>query len=43
MHSITGGKLNDDKPTFTQTYKDNKKEANHNLTMKGILSAPLFF
>ena len=27
MHSITSGKLNDDKPTFTQTYKDNKKEA----------------
>ena len=43
MHSITGGKLNDDKPTFTQTYKDNEKEANHNLTMKGIWSAPLLF
>ena len=43
MHSITSEKLNDDKPTFTQTYKDNKKEANHNLTMKGIWSAPLFF
>ena len=36
-------KLNDDKPTFTQTYKGEKREQNrHHLTMKVIWSEPSF-